>query len=353
MPFGAYTRHDGSMNLATYLPNATSSPELGPKCFFAYGPSSLTAASSSSSSSSTTTTTSSTQLSPPASTNLHVDLVDAVNVLVYVQGAAAPGAADTGAAAAAVVEFGQEVLPEHGAVWHIFSHSDTRLLHSLLPKLVRELGRQESRQELLDSTNVLLDGCLYLDAYLLAHLHAEAGIVPYTVLQRLGDALLVPAGCAYQMRNLRSCIHVGSHMLSPEHVSHGVRLTEELRQLPSSHPRRTDVLSLRAMLFHAACACLSTLEEHKRREEQSKRRQADEKHRRAVQAAAKLAATASSAAAGPSSAGATLEAGASAPEPTTDVGMPGLHASAEYAAVGEAADVTMGEAVPSPVLLVT
>ena len=66
-------------------------------------------------------------------------------------------------------------------------------------------GLLENSRELLDSTHALLDAVLYLDDELLDTLREQAGIVPYVILQRLGDALLVPAGCAHQVRHLRPC----------------------------------------------------------------------------------------------------------------------------------------------------
>jgi lysine-specific demethylase 3 len=221
-----------------------------------------------------------------------VDMSDAVNVLVYVDGSAdasTPGgnneAGERAAAAAPVQElYGQPLMPTHGAVWHIFSQADTRLLQLMLPAIVRERGLSERCQQQLDSTSPLLDGSIYLDDQLLAELAEQAGILPYVVLQRLGDAILVPAGCAHQVHNVRSCIKVAADFVAAEHVDHVVRLTEELRQLPAWHHRRADVLSVRSILLYAACACLSGIDENKRREEARR-----EKQRRA---AAKMAVTA-------------------------------------------------------------
>ena len=119
----------------------------------------------------------------------------------------------------------------------------------------------------------MLDGVLYLDDELLATLHEQAGIVPYVVLQRLGDAVLVPAGCAHQVRNLRGSIKVALDFVAPEHVGHCVRLTEEQRQLPSYHHRRQDVLSIRTILLYAACGCFAALDEHQRNEAKKRQKQ--------------------------------------------------------------------------------
>ena len=275
LPLGAYTRLDGTFNLASFLPETAVPPDLGPKCYCAYGE--LGAA-------------------VVGTTSLHVDMADAVNVIVHVHGfsddAAAEarvsgadpvGTADEGAGSGAAATanggegvcelYGQQVLPSHGAVWHVFSQPDTKLLQSMLPYFVRQRGVREGNRELLDSTHALLDGAMYLDDELLATLREQAGIVPFVILQRLGDAVLVPAGCAHQVRNLRSCIKVAADFVAPEHVAHCVRLTEELRQLPEWHHRRQDVLSIRAILFYSACACVSAFEENKRREDAKREKQ--------------------------------------------------------------------------------
>lgn len=127
-------------------------------------------------------------------TNLHVDMADAVNLLVYIDDAASgvDGRRD-------VYIEGEKIEPSHGAVWHIFSQADTKALEGLLPRVVRDVGTREDSQSLLSSTHPLLDSVIYLDETLLRHLYQVAGIIPYMLLQRVGDAVIIPAGCAHQV----------------------------------------------------------------------------------------------------------------------------------------------------------
>ncbi len=62
-PMPTYTLRDGSLNLASFLPDHFLKPELGPKMYIAYG---------------------SALYPDKGSTNLHIDMSDAVNCLVYV-----------------------------------------------------------------------------------------------------------------------------------------------------------------------------------------------------------------------------------------------------------------------------
>ena len=63
LPLPDYTRQDGRLNLAGRLPKCFASPDLGPKMYSGYG-SALTFT--------------------KGTTNLHIDVSDAVNVMVYV-----------------------------------------------------------------------------------------------------------------------------------------------------------------------------------------------------------------------------------------------------------------------------
>lgn len=63
LPLGEYTRRDGILNLAARLPNVFCKPDLGPKMYIAYG---------------------SGWHLDQGTTNLHLDVSDAVNVMVHV-----------------------------------------------------------------------------------------------------------------------------------------------------------------------------------------------------------------------------------------------------------------------------
>lgn len=64
LPLGEYTKRNGKFNLARYLPDYIRKPDLGPKMYIAYG--------------------SATHAATKGTTILHLDMSDAVNVMVYV-----------------------------------------------------------------------------------------------------------------------------------------------------------------------------------------------------------------------------------------------------------------------------
>ena len=102
-----------------------------------------------------------------------VDMADAVNVLVHVDGfsgSSSNSAAEsgpngeeeaafptTGAEEKPIGElYGQPLLPSHGAVWYVFSQSDTRLLQAMLPYFVRQ--RKRARDTERSHTHTRSDG---------------------------------------------------------------------------------------------------------------------------------------------------------------------------------------------------
>lgn len=102
------------------------------------------------------------------STKLHLDLSDAVNILVY------EGESSTG---------------EGGALWHIFSREDTEALGPILKDYFSYRG----------TGNPIHQQKVYLTASMLDDLKRDHGIVPFEILQRTGQAVFIPAGCAHQV----------------------------------------------------------------------------------------------------------------------------------------------------------
>ncbi|KAL8042472.1 hypothetical protein ABFX02_09G053200 [Erythranthe guttata] len=75
-------------------------------------------------------------------------------------------------------------------------------------------------------------------------LKEEYGIEPWTFVQRLGDAVLVPAGFPHQARNLKSCTSISIDFVSAESVGQCIRLSTEYRRLPKYHSFKEDKLQV-------------------------------------------------------------------------------------------------------------
>lgn len=107
------------------------------------------------------------------------------------------------------------------------------------------------------------------------------GVEPWTFVQRLGEAVFIPAGCPHQVRNLKvyhvalffmffrfwffflwynsskilcfpllqSCTKVAVDFVSPENVHECLRLTEDFRKLPKNHRAREDKLEVTSHFY--------------------------------------------------------------------------------------------------------
>lgn len=247
LPIPDYTKRNGKFNLASRLPDAFVKPDLGPKMYNAYG---------------------SPMHSSKGTTNLHLDISDAVNVMVYV---GIPRDDDDHEALIkeafrAIDEAGCDILTRRrirdkaelpGAMWHIYAPRDADKIRDLLNKVAIENGIR-----IRPNHDPIHDQTWYLDAELRERLYREYCVEGYPIAQCLGDAVFIPAGAPHQVRNLHNCIKVAEDFVSPENVSKCYSLTQEFRKLSSTHSNREDKLQIKNIIYHAvkdAVACLSHL----------------------------------------------------------------------------------------------
>ncbi|KAI0300519.1 hypothetical protein B0F90DRAFT_1723573 [Multifurca ochricompacta] len=205
VPIQSYCRRDGVLNIASHFPSNAVAPDLGPKMYNAFA-------------------TSDTEGSK-GSTRLHMDMADAVNMMVHVEPCAdgTPG----------------------GARWDLFRAEDAPAIRQFLSerfKLANGLDPIHSQQ-------------FYLDKKLRAELYAKTGVRSHRVIQRQGEAVFIPAGCAHQVCNLSDCIKVAADFVSPENIERCARLTEEFRAQNLERMWKEDVLQLQTMMWYAWVSC--------------------------------------------------------------------------------------------------
>ena len=235
IPMPDYTTDTGARNLVGRLPRSFGLiPDLGPKMYTAYGLAS----------------------DEKGTTNLHLDMSDAVNVLVYV-GTFKSKADETEhqknvlkALEEAHVEKAQMDRLTHkkekvGALWHIYDARDADKIRDMLNCFALEQGKKLHQHH-----DPIHDQSFYLDAKLRKRLKDRYSVVGYAIIQFHGDAVFIPAGAPHQVRNMSSCIKVAEDFVSPENVAHCFNLTEEFRQLSQAHDNHEDKLQIKNIIYH-------------------------------------------------------------------------------------------------------
>ncbi|KAK3922935.1 Lysine-specific demethylase 3A [Frankliniella fusca] len=243
LPLAEYTKRSGRFNLASWLPDFFVRPDLGPKMYNAYG---------------------SALFPTKGTTNLHLDISDAVNFMVYV---GIPCDADYNQhieeAYNAIDEAGCDEMTRRrvrlkgempGALWHIYHACDADKIRDLLNKVAIERGTKlEPHHDPIHDQN------WYLDAELRDRLYKEYDVTGYAIVQCLGDAVFIPAGAPHQVRNLHNCVKVAEDFVSPENVSHCFHLTQEFRDLTDTHSNHEDKLQIKNIIYHTIKSAVSTL----------------------------------------------------------------------------------------------
>lgn len=233
-------------------------------------------------------------------TNLHVDISDAVNLLIY---AAELKTSEKLKEMLALVEKcgcpGEQIErmkngETPGALWHLFKPRDADEIRSFLVKVGLfwriSFGFSKfkfiSQEELIkgkkrnSDSDPIHDQVNYIDDLMLKRLENEHGVKPYTIVQFLGDAIFIPAGAPHQVRNLNSCIKVALDFVSAQGIDQCLLITDQLRFLSEKHSNREDklqvssnsrvftsfnfnifyTLKVKNIIYHAVRKCLSVLD---------------------------------------------------------------------------------------------
>ncbi|XP_023594955.1 probable JmjC domain-containing histone demethylation protein 2C isoform X2 [Trichechus manatus latirostris] len=246
LPLPEYCNPEGKFNLASHLPGFFVRPDLGPRLCSAYG---VAAAKD----------------HDIGTTNLHIEVSDVVNILVYVGIAKGNGVLSK---AGILKKFEEEDLDDilrkrlkdsseiPGALWHIYAGKDVDKIREFLQKVSKEQGL-----EILPEHDPIRDQSWYVNKKLRQRLLEEYGVRTCTLIQFLGDAIILPAGALHQVQNFHSCIQVTEDFVSPEHLVQSFHLTQELRLL-KEEINYDDKLQVKNILYHAVKEMVRALKTH-------------------------------------------------------------------------------------------
>ncbi|KAJ4893118.1 Lysine-specific demethylase JMJ25 [Raphanus sativus] len=270
LPLKQYTHPvSGPLNLAVKLPDECLKPDMGPKTYVAYGFAQEMGRGDS-------------------VTKLHCDMSDAVNVLTHISEVTIKddkknskieklkrkhAEQDVKELFCSVSNYKEkmEILEntseeevknleaDGGALWDIFRREDVPKLEKYLLSHHKEF-RHFFCSPVSKVVHPIHDQSFYLTRYHKMILKEEYGIEPWTFVQKLGDAVLIPVGCPHQVRNLKSCTKVALDFVSPENISECFRLTKEYRLLPPNHHSKEDKLQIKNMVVFAIDKALKDLD---------------------------------------------------------------------------------------------
>ncbi|CAA6654256.1 unnamed protein product [Spirodela intermedia] len=156
-------------------------------------------------------------------------------------------------------ENGLAVSANAGTVWDVFRRQD-------VPKLTEYLkDHWEDLRNPVMSPNDTVTLPLYergvvLDGDHKKRLKDELGIEPWTFEQHVGEAVFVPAGCPFQVRNRQSTVQLCLDFLSPESLLESARIAQEIRSLPSYHDAKLHMLEVGKVCLYAASSSIRDIQ---------------------------------------------------------------------------------------------
>ncbi|KAL7422076.1 hypothetical protein Q5752_002719 [Cryptotrichosporon argae] len=212
LPVPDFTRRDGVLNLYSHFPPGPTRPDIGPKMYNAF-------------------------VSLVASTRLHMDVADAVNVMLYASPRAdsSPGC----------------------AVWDLYRAEDADAIRTFLRD---KFGGDSKAHKFTDPIH---SQHFYLDADLRKELWEKHQVSSYRVYQYPGQAVFIPAGCAHQVCNLADCIKIALDFVSPHNVKRCQQLVEDFRTENFALSWKEDVLQFCNIMWYAWLNVRETRERRK------------------------------------------------------------------------------------------
>ncbi|KAK8607895.1 hypothetical protein V6N13_023340 [Hibiscus sabdariffa] len=152
-----------------------------------------------------------------------------------------------------------ELAKSCGAEWDVFRRQDVPKLMEYLKKHTNEFSHTCGVRKHV--VHPILDQNFFLDACHKRRLKEEYEIEPWTFKQHVGEAVIIPAGCPYQMRSIKSCVNVVLDFISPENVTECIRLINELRLLPDNHKAKAKKFEVEKMALYRIRAAIKEIHE--------------------------------------------------------------------------------------------
>lgn len=145
-----------------------------------------------------------------------------------------------------------------GAQWDVFRRQDVSKLVEYLSRHSNNFGPINNLPE--NIVHPIYDQYFYLDEIHKFKLKEEFDIEPWTFKQHLGEAVIVPAGCPYQVKCLKSCVNVVLDFISPESVTECINFIDDRRVLPPEHKARKNLVEVKKMALDSIYAAVEKIQ---------------------------------------------------------------------------------------------
>ncbi|XP_048570989.1 lysine-specific demethylase JMJ25 isoform X2 [Triticum urartu] len=145
-----------------------------------------------------------------------------------------------------------------GALWDVFRRQDVPMLNKYLASNWEELTNNS--QAMLSVKHPIYDQAVYLREHHKRVLKDQYGIEPRTFEQHIGEAVFIPAGCPYQVKNLQSTVQLALDFLSPESLRESARMAQEIRCLPNHHDAKLKMLEVGKIALYAASSAVKEIQ---------------------------------------------------------------------------------------------
>ncbi|MED6211885.1 hypothetical protein PIB30_077882 [Stylosanthes scabra] len=128
---------------------------------------------------------------------------------------------------------------QSGAQWDVFRKQDVPKLMEYLIRHCDEFSHNYDNNK--EMVHPILDQSIFLDKNHKTRLKEEFQVEPWTFNQHAGEAVVIPAGCAYQIKN--------------------PKLIDEVRLLPAGHKAKVEKLQVKKMVLHSMNAAIKEIDE--------------------------------------------------------------------------------------------
>ncbi|CAH1415722.1 unnamed protein product [Lactuca virosa] len=151
----------------------------------------------------------------------------------------------------------EQIVETHGIEWDIFHQKDVPKLLEYLKKYSDKLGKSCGSPKKV--VHPLFDEVFYLDELHKLRIKEEFNVEPWSFEQHIGEAVIIPAGCPYQMKKVKSCVNVVLDFISPESATNCIKVGDEIRRLPVNHKAKGAMPKVKNMVINGMDAAIEEI----------------------------------------------------------------------------------------------